>query len=200
MKKPFQYQRILSVLFLAAIRSLAVEVEVTHPSMDLRPGYPSIIQPGGEVPQLTVTSPTAGVLEAWLVRIDKQDVAAEHAAIGIDPMANGDWEPQAYENVAKLAAWMQVNAEAIHGTRALPEGETTSFLASTKGDVRYLYLLPDKKEGTLDVSFTGWRGDCKAQLQGDTRKLEVTRNGDTVSLAVPAIALGETVRVLKLSP
>jgi alpha-L-fucosidase len=139
-------------------------------------------------------------LNTVLTELVRARNAGVNYLLGFGPMANGDWAPEAYENVAKLAAWMKINGEAIHGTRALPAGEKASVLASAKGDVRYLYLLPGKTEGTVSVSFTGWRGDCQARLLGDTRKLEVTRNGDVVTMVVPSDALGETVRVLELSP
>ena len=120
--------------------------------------------------------------------------------LGFGPMPNGDWAPEAHSNVAKLADWMKINGEAIHGTRALPQGEKSSVLASAKGDVRYLYLLPGKAEGTVSASISGWRNGGQARLLGDAKKLEVTSNGDTLTVAVPAESLRQTVRVLELSP
>jgi alpha-L-fucosidase len=139
-------------------------------------------------------------LNAVLIDLARSRHAGVNNLLGFGPMGNGDWAPEAYENVAKLGAWMKLNGEAIHGTRALPEGEKASVLASSKGAVRYLYLIPGKTEGPASVSFTGLRGDYQAQLLGENRKLEVTRNGDTTTMVVPTEAPGQTVRVLKLSP
>ena len=139
-------------------------------------------------------------LNAILTDLARSRTAGVNYLLGFGPMGNGDWAPEAYENVAKLAEWMKINGEAIHGTRALPEGEKASVLASSKGAVRYLYLVPGKTEGPASVSFTGLRGNCQVQLLGDNRRLEVTRNGDTLTMVVPAEAPGQTVRVLKLSP
>lgn len=139
-------------------------------------------------------------VNAILTELVRARNAGVNYLLGFGPMANGDWAPEAYENVAKLAEWMQLNGEGIHGTRALPEGESASVLACAKGDVRYLYLLPDKTEGAINITLTGWRGDGEARVLGDTRTLEVTRTGNAVTVVVPADARGQTVRVLKLSP
>lgn len=41
-------------------------VEVVHPAMDQRMGYPAIITPGGVLPSLEIQSPSAGTLEGGL--------------------------------------------------------------------------------------------------------------------------------------
>jgi len=45
----------------------AVQVQVNHPTMDQRIGYPAIIEPVGEFPSLVVRSDTGGTLEGTLV-------------------------------------------------------------------------------------------------------------------------------------
>ena len=138
-------------------------------------------------------------LNAILTDLVRSRNAGVNFLLGFGPMSNGDWAPEAYENVAKLEEWMKINGEAIHGTRALPEGEKASVLASSKVDVRYLYLLPEKAQGSVRVMLTGFPGDYNARLLGDTRDLEVTRLGDTQTVNIPADRLGETVRVVKLT-
>jgi len=120
------------------------------------------------------------------------------------PMGTGDLEPLAYENMAKLSAWMKVNGESIHGTRALQGKETASVPATTKGDVRYLYLLPvikgENPPAPAQVSMTGLDGTYQAQLLDDGKMLPVTRDGDTLVVARPEGVVANTVRVIKLSP
>lgn len=134
--------------------------------------------------------------------------------LDIGPMASGDIEPAAYENIAKLGDWMKINGEAIHGTRALQGKETASVPATSKGDVRYLYLVPaikgeneyrvpaisKKNDPPSRVSITGLAGDYQAQLLGSDNALTVTRDRDTITVAIPTGIPGETVRVVKLSP
>jgi hypothetical protein len=54
-------------------------VQVSHPTMDQRLGYPAIIAPGGVFPSLSVTSPTAGTLEVELVNTETNAVLQTHA-------------------------------------------------------------------------------------------------------------------------
>jgi alpha-L-fucosidase len=102
--------------------------------------------------------------------------------LDIGPTASGDLAPEAYENLEKLAAWMKINGEAIYGTRALPGRETASVPASSKGDTRYLYLIPGKQrhKGVTSVSLSGVRhpGPYRAHLLGDERELSITIKGD----------------------
>jgi alpha-L-fucosidase len=123
--------------------------------------------------------------------------------LDIGPMPSGDLPPEAYENIAKVSAWMKVNGEAIHGTRALQGNEAASVPASSKGAVRYLYLLPGKDGGSAptagSVSITGLHGDYQAQLLGDDQTLTITTNGDSMTVSVPADVAGGSVRVVKLA-
>ena len=123
--------------------------------------------------------------------------------LDVGPMADGNLDPAAYENIAKLSDWMKVNGEAIHGTRALQGKETASVPATSKGDIRYLYLVPAIKSEKNDlpsrVSITGLTGEYQAQLLGGNT-LPLTRDGDTLTVAIPSGVPGETVRVIKLSP
>lgn len=102
--------------------------------------------------------------------------------LDIGPMADGNLEPAAYENLDKLSAWMNVNSEAVYGTRALQGHEAATVPASAKGDVRYLYLFPAKKGETdaATASLTGLRGAAayRAHLLGDGKELAVSMSGD----------------------
>ena len=124
--------------------------------------------------------------------------------LDVGPMASGDLDTGAYENIAKLSAWMKINDEAIHGTRALQGKEMASVPATSKGDARYLYLVPGKKgvrkAPAGSVSITGLRGVYRAQLLCDDKALTVTRDGDTITVTIPNGVPGETVRVVKLLP
>ncbi len=124
--------------------------------------------------------------------------------LDIGPMATGDFPPEAYENIKKLSGWMKINSEAIYGTRALQGEETASVPASSKGEVRYLYLVPGKKGENKPpiekVSITGLPDNYQARLLGNEQSLLVTTNSDTISVAVPGDVPGGSVRVVKLFP
>ena len=111
--------------------------------------------------------------------------------LDIGPTSSGDLEPAAYENLAKLEAWMRINSESIYGTRALQGRETATVPASSKGAVRYLYLIPGKKneKSPATVALSGVRqpGPYRAHLLGEQQELAVTTEGD---FAAPPPELG----------
>ncbi|WP_162846951.1 alpha-L-fucosidase [Mucilaginibacter gracilis] len=133
-----------------------------------------------------------------LTEIVRSRAAGVNTLLGIGPMGNGDLAPEAYQNIDKLAYWMKINGEAIYGTRALQGRETSTVLATEKGKVRYLYLLPDKTYD--DISITGLAGSYQANLLGSNEKLTVTNEGEKLSVSVPDGIPGKEVRVVKLSP
>jgi alpha-L-fucosidase len=102
--------------------------------------------------------------------------------LDIGPTASGDLEPAAYENLDKLTAWMNVHGEAIHGTRALPGRETATVPATSKGDLRYLYLIPARKgeqePGSLSITGLRGAGVYRARLLGDEREVSVSTAGN----------------------
>ena len=102
--------------------------------------------------------------------------------LDIGPMMTGDLPPDAYVNLEKLSAWMKINSESIYGTRALQGKEAASVPASSKGDIRYLYLVPDRKgkKELTSASLSGIRhpGPYQARILGDARELPVKMDGD----------------------
>lgn len=109
-------------------------------------------------------------------------VAGINNLLDIGPMSSGDLEPAAYENLARLEAWMNVNGESIYGTRALPGRETATAPASSKGAIRYVYLIPGQRGATdgASVTLSGVRhpGPYRAHVLGDDRDLPVATEGD----------------------
>lgn len=121
--------------------------------------------------------------------------------LDIGPMANGDLSANICENLDHLAAWMQVNGEAIHGTRALPEPERADVPAVSKGAIRYLYLIPDRTNSDLqEVSINGLSGEYQAQLLGQSKLLLMKAAGDVKTIAVPRQDRSATIRIVKLTP
>jgi len=140
-------------------------------------------------------------LNEILTELARSRNAGVNYLLGFGPMANGELESAAYENMVKLGNWMKVNSESIYGTRALPDGESASVLAAAKGNVRYLYLLPQATEGPVRVSITGYSGKVQAEMLGGGAPLEVSRDGNKVTVVVPAgVVSADVVRVIKLSP
>ena len=63
-------------------------------------------------------------------------------------MANGDFSPQAYENMKVVAGWMAKNGASIRGTKPLPVGrDGLACRRAAKGATRYLFAIPQFKDG-----------------------------------------------------
>lgn len=138
-------------------------------------------------------------LDAILTDLVRSRNAGVNYLVGFGPMGSGDLAPEAYENMEKLSVWMKIHNEAIYGTRALPEGETCSVPASSKGDVRYLYLIPGQNGFPEEIAFNGLDGDPRVVLLGDAREMKVSREEKTITINLRGEDLGQGVRVLKLS-
>lgn len=132
--------------------------------------------------------------------------AGVNCLFGFGPMPSGNLAPQAYEYMDKLSAWIKINGEAIYGTRALPDREKSSALASAKGKDRYIYFgttdnkTSEKIESPLIVTFTGLKGEYSAQVIGEKLPCSITTNGNVITLEIPASVLGQGVKVIKLTP
>jgi len=67
--------------------------------------------------------------------------------LNIAPGPDGTWDPDAYDRLRKVGAWMRINGEAIYGTRPVaPYVEGKVRLTRGKDSSVYLIYLGDEKE------------------------------------------------------
>lgn len=136
-----------------------------------------------------------------LTNLVRARAAGVNYLLNIGPMPSGDLSANLYENMDLMGNWMQVNGEAIHGTRPLPDTERADVPAASKGAIRYLYVIPDrKKSGALAVSISGLGNVYQAKMLGDEQPLSVTASGPTLTIEVPPPAPKDSVRIIRLSP
>jgi alpha-L-fucosidase len=130
--------------------------------------------------------------------------------LGIGPMADGDFSPQAYENMKVVAGWMATNGAAVRGTKPLPSGESASVPATAKGGTRYLFALPQFKDGgsfakdylpptdrTLALKGISNK-PSSVQLLGDGRALEFEFADGALAVKLPAGRRSELVDVVQI--
>jgi alpha-L-fucosidase len=130
--------------------------------------------------------------------------------LGIGPMASGDISAEAYQNLAVVAGWMQKNGESIRGTKPLPANESASVPATSSGTSRYLFAIPEFRNGGMmskdklpakDVTITlkGVAKPVSVTLLGDGSTLEFEpAGGGGVSIHLPAAKRSEWVDVVKV--
>ncbi len=101
--------------------------------------------------------------------------------LGIGPMASGDFSPEAYANIAKLAEWMKIHKESVlNGAVSLPSGEKANVAATANGNTRYLFAIHSFREPTENVAdeqgSTGNFGRTP-ELQDPAKDLIMTLSG-----------------------
>ncbi len=111
--------------------------------------------------------------------------------LNIGPGPDGTWDPDAYDRLAALGAWMRVNGRAIYGTRAVaPYGEGKVRLTRGPDGAVYALYLADEGEATLpavvDVPGVHPPEGARVELLGSGASLSWTATGDGVRIRVPA--------------
>lgn len=73
--------------------------------------------------------------------------------LNIGPSPEGDWDPKAYESLAQISQWMQVNEEAVFETEADPAlAGTGQWVYTRKGNVVYAIYQAKESETTMAAS------------------------------------------------
>jgi len=108
--------------------------------------------------------------------------------VGFGPMPNGTWAPEAVERLEYVGDWLQVNGEAIYGTRpreVFHEGESIWFTSSKDG--RTCYAISLKWPGSqLAVGSVPVTEGSPVHMLGVHEPLRWRRNGDSVIVEIPA--------------
>lgn len=126
----------------------------------------------------------------WVIRNLVDSVAkGGNFMVGIGPDENGRWHPEAVKQLEETGEWLEVNGEAIYGTRPRPgtlykEGEDIYF-TRTK-DLRHIYAICLKWPGrTLNIKTLRPKEGTEIYLlgYGDNLKWKYeNENGLTIEL------------------
>lgn len=129
--------------------------------------------------------------------------------LDVGPKSTGELSDHAYENMAIVAAWMKPNHEAIFGAEPLAKGESANVPATARADVRYLFAIPQFRNGgsyadeqlpATEVTLT-LRGAAKpaaVTLLATGQPLDFDFAGRTLSVHVPASIRTKLVDVVKV--
>ena len=107
--------------------------------------------------------------------------------LNIGPGPDGEFDPVAYERLKEIGDWMNVNGEAIYGTRmysVFKDGENVRFTQSKDGKTKYIFLFdfPAGKTVLTKMKFT--KNDA-LQMLGSPSKLRWTEKDGQVEIAIP---------------
>jgi alpha-L-fucosidase len=113
--------------------------------------------------------------------------------LNIGPSPDGDWDEVAYSRLREIGAWMQVNGQAIYGSRPLTPYQqgNTIFTQSKNGDTKYLFLLSDDSTNAVKTPSRfdlpdGWFNPGKeVYLLGKREPLPVVKQDEKFRVLLP---------------
>ena len=125
--------------------------------------------------------------------------------LNVGPMADGTLPPLQVERLQGLGSWLQVNGEAIFGTRpwVRAEGQTSEGLPvryTVKGDSVYAILLEKPKESKVVIEGVMAEDKTRIQLLGSSQELRWLQAGKALSISLPATLPSSEAHVLKITP
>ena len=128
--------------------------------------------------------------------------------LNVAPNGEGELPIQAYHRMNEFTSWMEVNKESVYGVKSLPEGEKCDFFASSKGNVRYVYLTREfyedkgnlllKAPKNIKVTFYRVSKPQSVTILGSSFKPNWNFLDGTITIEVPATEQTLLVDVIKV--
>lgn len=108
--------------------------------------------------------------------------------LNIGPGPDGELDPNAYQRLKEIGAWMKINSESIYGTRmykVFGEGGSIRFTQTKDGKTQYIFLFnfPDAKLKLAKISLSK---NAKLQLLGSKKKLSWKTSSEGVEIKIPS--------------
>jgi alpha-L-fucosidase len=109
--------------------------------------------------------------------------------LNIGPNAYGDFDPVAYERLKGIGDWMQINGEAIYGTKPIEPFFETKLVFTQKDRYIYTFYLPDEDEklmpGTVSIKTMQPPEGSEVHLLGYDKPLPWNNNGKGMIINIP---------------
>ena len=107
--------------------------------------------------------------------------------LNVGPDANGGFPPASVERLHEIGRWLDINGEAIYGTKAGPFTYLSWGYATRKGSRLYLHVCDWPEDGKLRVPLQSGVNNASLLASPD-QKLEFTREDKRIVISVPATA------------
>ncbi|MBK8883992.1 MAG: alpha-L-fucosidase [Bacteroidales bacterium] len=109
--------------------------------------------------------------------------------LNIGPGPQGQWHDDAYKLLEDIGNWMDVNGEAIYGTRAQAPYKEGKVCISKKGDhTIYIYYLADENEAMpsqVSMSAFSLPAGSKVEMVGKGTSLKWKKSGNGFTVDIP---------------
>jgi alpha-L-fucosidase len=110
--------------------------------------------------------------------------------LNVGPGPDGELHEAAYTTMQEIGSWIQVNGDAIYGTRAVApyKDGKVCFTRKKDGSIYAIYLLDKNEKLPAAISFKGITPakGARISLLGAKEKLSWKRSGDSVEISIPA--------------
>ncbi|WP_423736544.1 alpha-L-fucosidase [Chitinophaga caseinilytica] len=112
--------------------------------------------------------------------------------LNIGPGPDGTWHDEAYRKLDSIGTWMQLNGDAIYGTRSIApyKDGNVCFTQKRDGGIYAIYLLKEGEQLPAVIRFNGLKPKkgAKMQLLGYNGKLSWKEQDGVVEIKIPAAA------------
>jgi alpha-L-fucosidase len=109
--------------------------------------------------------------------------------LNIAPGPEGQWHNEAYRLLEDIGKWMNVNSEAIYGTRALSPFKEGKVCISKKGEnTIYIYYLADEGEtmpAQISMSSFSLPAGAKVKMLGTNTSLKLAKTDKGFKIIIP---------------
>lgn len=129
--------------------------------------------------------------------------------LGVGPTSDGIFPQQVYDNMKVVGGWMKANGRSVQHVQQLPANETASVPATAKANYRFLFVIPEFKDGgKYDADRLPARDEIltlktsakpkSISLMGSGKKLNFTYNDNQISIQLPASLRTNLVDVVQI--
>jgi len=127
----------------------------------------------------------------------------------VGPTADGNFPDAVYQHMKVVADWMKINGPSVKNTKRLPANESASVPATSSGDTRYLFAIPEFMKGGMyeqdklpakDTVLTlgGVAKPLFVKLMGTSQTLNFDYKNQQLSVYLPAGSRSSLVDVIEV--
>lgn len=115
--------------------------------------------------------------------------------LNVAPNPQGEWDQGAYDLLEEIGAWMDINSEAIYGTKPMAPYKFDNICLTTKedGSVYLIYLVGEDQNEiptTIDVPFV-LKNKAKAKILGVNARCEIIKETNSFRMMIPDEIMGK---------